>query len=668
MKKINFKENIKSNEKLCVAIAINIVFLVFCFLFFIPLHETNDDVFFEDLLSGAYSTGETSLLFINYFLSVGYHVLYNIIPIGNVYGIVNWIMVFISFCIITYMILERTKPKTGIILSVVVLFLFHSQFYLILQFTRVTFITAVAGYCLLLRCVKKDKIRVEELILAIVLIVFGALLRQNAFFAATAFAGIYGVSEMLLVDDKKKVFHNVKRIVICLVPIYVIIFAMYWYDGVRYQKEGWNDFLEYNTVRADLQDFGWPDYDKYEEEYKKLGISKDDYEWYLTNNIGDDSVLTTEKMQKIASMKEAVKNNISVTSFVMFIRSALTKNFYMLISILTYVGCWFYIEKRKYMLPITALFLLQVFLFYWYFLSGRIVERVLVPTIFCGLILILLILLGSNRISDIKCTYRMKILWLTMAALILAPEVYDTYNTLSDYHMDSREIEEVFEDKENIYVADHNVHGRSYFYYDALHRAEPGLYSNQVLAGGWLTRSPVSNTHNQMIGVDNFCEELIQNEHCFFYTEKYAELLGKYLRRHYDENTCWSVYKQYSWFTVYSYENSDCDTGVDLGKQGQIVEISGEKKKGEQVELTVQIDKSVRKENLEGKVILLRIQDAETGDVYTYRCLEDKVDESGNIKTIISNADSWIENATKNSYLLIFTDDKETFSFECFYE
>ena len=223
------------------------------------------------------------------------------------------------------MILERTKPKTGIILSVVVLFLFHSQFYLILQFTRVTFITAVAGYCLLLRCVKKDKIRVEELILAIVLIVFGALLRQNAFFAATAFAGIYGVSEMLLVDDKKKVFHNVKRIVICLVPIYVIIFAMYWYDGVRYQKEGWNDFLEYNTVRADLQDFGWPDYDKYEEEYKKLGISKDDYEWYLTNNIGDDSVLTTEKMQKIASMKEAVKNNISVASFVMFIRSALQK-------------------------------------------------------------------------------------------------------------------------------------------------------------------------------------------------------------------------------------------------------------------------------------------------------------------------------------------------------
>ena len=105
-----------------------------------------------------------------------------------------------------------------------------------------------------------------------------------------------------------------------------------------------------------------------------------------------------------------------------------------------------------------------------------------------------------------------------------------------------------------------------------------------------------------------------------------------------------------------------------MGKQGQIVEISGEKKKGEQVELTVQIDKPVRKENLENKVILLRIQDAETGDVYTYRCLEDKVDESGNIKTIISNADSWIENATKNSYLLIFTDDKESFSFECSYE
>lgn len=668
MKESIFQETIKDNKRLYLAIIINIIFFVFCFLFFMPLHETNDDVFFEDLLSGAYSTGETSLLFINYFLSVGYHVLYNIIPVGNVYGIVNWIMVFISFCIITYMILERTKFKTGIILSVAVLFLFHSQFYLILQFTRVTFITTVAGYCLLLHCVKKNDKCVGEMVLATVLIVFGALLRQNAFFAATAFAGIYGVSEMLLVDDKKIAFHNVKRIVICLAPIYVIILAMYWYDGVRYQKEGWDDFLTYNTVRADLQDFGWPDYDKYEQEYKKLGISKDDYEWYLTNNIGDDSVLTTEKMQEIVSMKEAVKNNISVTSFAMFIRSGLTKNFYMLIAILTYVGCWVYIGKRKYLLPITALFLLQIFLFYWYFLSGRIVERVLVPTIFCGFILMLLILLGSNRIRDIKCTYQTKILWLTMAALILAPEVYDTYNTLSDHHMDSGEIEEVFEDKENIYVADHNVHGRSYFYYDALHRAEPGLYSNQVLAGGWLTRSPVSNTHNQMIGVDNFCEELIQNEHCFFYTEKYAELLGKYLRRHYDENTCWSVYKQYSWFTVYSYENNDYDTGVDLGEYGQIVEISREMKKSEQVELTIQINKSVKKEKLEGKVILLRIQDAETGAVYTYRCLEDKVDESGNIKTIISNADLWVKNAAKNSYVLVFTDDKETFSIECAYK
>ena len=648
---------IKKNKNQCIAVLLNAFFLVYSFGFFLPIHETNDDVFYEDLLSGAYTVGTNTLVFVNYYLALVFRMFYKIIPCGNVYGIICWTMVFLSFVILTYLILEHTNNIVGIMVSVALLWIFHSQFYLILQFTRVTFITSLAGYCLILHCIKQRRNGYLTIILGGGLIVFGALLRQNAFFEVSAFCGIYGIADLLVGECKEDILRHIKRTIVHLLPIYVIIFSCYYLDGIKYKQYGWTDFLEYNQVRANLQDFGWPEYEEYEEEYKKLGVSYDDYRWYLTNNIGDDSVLTTDIMKEIADMKVQTSKKISLSSVLAFVRSYLVNNTYSNIIIILYVLSWLYVKNKKYLVPLTMIFLLENALFYWYFLSERVVERVLTPTLFCTMYLMILFFVSNVHFELSPRDKRRAIPVMALFMVVSNPVAYGTYNYLYAMHMDDSEIESVFNDKENLYVADHNIHGRSYFYYDAYHRAPEDLYSNQILPGGWLTRSPVSNEHNTLAGVTNFCEELINNEKCYFYTKDNGDLLGKYLRRHYDSSTAWTVYRHYTWFDLYDYSTNVKDYVIRDDIKGEYCTRSDYDRTPDKYIVQCQIKDLKKDEIKENSKIYFQVKDKNNEKIYTYRCFEDEIDEDGVITAIIPTIDKWCEGDDCEYVILIKSDN-----------
>lgn len=627
---------IKDKEWL-IALILNTVVMLFAFVFHTPVHETNDDVFFEDVLSGAYGGDRRAIVFVNWFLATFLKQLYMIFPKGNIYAIFSWILVFLAFWSITYVILKKAGKKMGLTISTVLLLVFYSQFYLILQFTRVGFLCGIAGYFLIFYNLEKEKCDIT-LGFGMVLVFLSFLVRQNAFLGASAFGFVMGIVIVLLQKDKKVL----KQKVLKCIPIFGITFGVIaatflLHEYIYSQNTEWKAYIEYNKNRADLQDFGWPSYEENKKFYKSVGISENDYKWYVTTNIADDQFLTDEVIQKVVDYKQKIHVDKKHKNLLELYQQYLKSNFVFWLSIILLLLSLGIFQKNKYWIMSVLAVLVYLATSYYYFDSGRVVPRVTMPTVFC----LLCVILYSYDYKLLKVKIEKKRYWALVAVVSLIIS-YGTgkswYSYLQSQHINPKSLLALCEDTGNVYVQDHMVHGRSYFYYDAYHRANPGDYKNQVLYGGWLARSPLYKNNNVMLGVTNVTESLIANDNFYFCTKDSGNLLGKYIQSHYDSDIGWSIYRQEDWFLIYQYTSNFSSAKKD---SKYITEFKGMKrydKAANTLCLYVDLKDTENKRYKGSGKLYLETENKITGRKHTYRVYEDKyqkIKEWGNCLKVI---------------------------------
>ena len=69
-----------------------------------------------------------------------------------------------------------------------------------------------------------------------------------------------------------------------------------------YRSAGWQEYQEFNSLRSQLLDYGFPGYDS-TEIYQELGITREAYELYRTWNFNDPDRFTSEVMEQLVQEK-----------------------------------------------------------------------------------------------------------------------------------------------------------------------------------------------------------------------------------------------------------------------------------------------------------------------------------------------------------------------------
>ena len=296
-------------KKLIVALAINAGVLLVFVLMFNPVEKT-DDFSMKAILDGAFGAGISAhLLYTNFLLGAVLKVLQGLAPVIPWFEVANYLTIFVSFTVITYIVFSFKNIKRSILLLLPILTFWGFEGYIKLTFTKTAGIALTCGLFLLFVGLKDKK--KSDVIIGSLLALVGSMFRYKIFYSIfPIMIGIIIIEIILKIveSEDKKIKNAVKIILSYLIPaavIFIFVFSVNLIGTKLFRaSEEWDHYKEYNTLKADLQDYGWPDYYEFLEQYNELGISRNDYELWVDRDYGDPDVLNNELLAEIVSLKD----------------------------------------------------------------------------------------------------------------------------------------------------------------------------------------------------------------------------------------------------------------------------------------------------------------------------------------------------------------------------
>lgn len=312
------KQDKKINEYI-PAIVLNISLMAVFFLLFEPTAKS-DDYDMMNVLYGGYN-GEYSpfMLYVNPLYGYLLVALVRFAPGLPWYFIVQYGLMLWGMVEITIVFLKKTFVPWWI-LAGLLSFVYYECF------IRITF-TKTAGLLIACGCIvlfyQIDSFKRFNLgyLKGIVLILVGNLIRDSMIMIVIeVLAGDFfifliasiqksGRGEVILHTQNCK---NTRKKLWKQMLLFIMFASSMFFctqiitnigDNLYDNDSTWKDYRAQNNIRGILFDYGIPDYGIYSEEYKKLGISYNDYKTWFTTGLRDDAeVLSSELMSDIRTI------------------------------------------------------------------------------------------------------------------------------------------------------------------------------------------------------------------------------------------------------------------------------------------------------------------------------------------------------------------------------
>lgn len=547
------------NHPFIYAFILNVLLVTIFYIFNVPYNQTNDDTGMAAIAANAYGSYSTHLVFENFIYGYILNFFYKLVPLINWYSIFELLLTIGSFTAIFGVYFKSVTKKVHRIIGILILVCLVKDFYLILQFTKVASVCAIAGYVLSFYYLKHN-CDIKYYPISILFLLMSCFLRYKCFFIATVFAGIYGLVFILIpnIKNREKIFLQLKHYFIYFPLMFILMFTFIIADNMYYQSnEEWAKYTEFNRLRANLLDYGWdepfPNYEENKEAYDALDINANDVEFYSMGCLSDEQNLTITKLNDLKELKNEItyKNFNVFQAGKSFIKSIFDAPLILLLLILfiDYIVEYRLDNNSLY----SILILLGYFAFYMYmFMLNRIVNWLLVSITLMALISLLMIYPKMKRKQNF---YHKE--WILVACCIcffVLTFNRMTYNQLKNDRYEATRLYEYMEsNNENILVADRNVFRWNYKYFSAFKHIGEDFYTHQVDLGGWLARTPFMHKIMKDNNISNIYTALYENDNVFFYTSASDQLLLQYLHDHYNENVSMSIVRQFDGVKLIKY-------------------------------------------------------------------------------------------------------------------
>ncbi len=542
----------KISTPLGFSILFNAVVLFVSIFVFHPFFEENDDAFLALLSEGAYGAHESHLIYVSTILGKIMTILSSILPMIRWHSIMQYLFLFLSFCMITYLLCERKQGKLYAVLFILSTFY---ELYVSLQYTKTAAFTVITGFVCLFTAAKSEleKGRRHTVILVVgdVLIIYGALLRNSSFYLACIPAlcmGLYEIYRYLVLKKEavKKVLELFGKI---FLPVVCFVFLLFVVDSHIYANDAqWSAFKKYNNTRMKLLDYRYDllDYQKYSESLQGLGVSSNDALLYLTWQFGDDRICTADFMNAV--LESGASKEVNIELLKAFV-SNLFEQIYslnallpgMLCLLVFLLRCMSQKEKRRYAVFLCLEGIITFVILSYFQYSGRWNHRVVYALL--TVMLLLAVFIGffnqadSNEserpvaFRDVFAVSAVLLLFLNGGLFLGNQFNYQAYlRTEPDSHAQTSYMQTR---KDTLFVLDTFTFQHAY-QYDVFHAYEEGSLDNVIAVGSWFVNSPVTKSIAERYGCTNPFDALENEQHSTILVDNYyPREKALYLREHY---------------------------------------------------------------------------------------------------------------------------------------
>lgn len=527
-------------RKISVALISNLLILGAMAAFMRPSFETNDDIVFAELGSGLRGVKDAHLVFQNYGLGMIYRLLYGVTGRLPWYTIVQYMILFAAFTVVTYVLISRLGEISGLCLFVILACGFGYEGYIHLQFTKTAGIAAAAAVFLLLYLLEQEKYSWWGIAGGILLAVIAYMYREDQFWASCGLMA--GAGLLFLFDLRKYRNKKLRRLEICVLTFGVLLLSVFGvdrWDSSKYRSAEWKEYQEFNQLRSELLDYGFPDYDSNQEIYEELGISREAYELYKSWNFNDTEKFDTEVMKKLVDLKQKRPLTIrTVTAFLRRFPSDLLR-MPMFYFFAVFAVLWRLCGKKDVFSIISVLaecLLLVVVYFYLYYQGRYMVNRVDVGLWFSACLVMLWIFSsGEVRYMNTKVSVLLCMICVVLGQFMMYKDWRLATSSIPEARVSQRAVlETIGTDKEHTYLAKSGMLSEIVCY-GPFDRMPENLLDNVYWFGGWECRTPGYTRAMEVRGIINPYRDVVNNENVYLVDDN-IDLTLKYIRQYYAEN------------------------------------------------------------------------------------------------------------------------------------
>ena len=527
-------------RKISVALISNLLILGAMAAVMRPSFETNDDIVFAELGSGLRGVKDAHLVFQNYGLGMIYRLLYGVTGRLPWYTIVQYMILFAAFTVVTYVLISRLGEISGLCLFVILACGFGYEGYIHLQFTKTAGIAAAAAVFLLLYLLEQEKYSWWGIAGGILLAVIAYMYREDQFWASCGLMA--GAGLLFLFDLRKYRNKKLRRLGICVLTFGVLLLSVFGvdrWDSSKYRSAEWKEYQEFNQLRSELLDYGFPDYDSNQEIYEELGISREAYELYKSWNFNDTEKFDTEVMKKLVDLKQKRSLTIrTVTAFIRRFPSDLLR-MPMFYFFAVFALFWILCGKKDVCSVISVLaecLLLVAVYFYLYYQGRYMVNRVDVGLWFSACLVMLWIFSsGEVRYMNTKVSVLLCMICVVLGQFMMYKDWRLATSSIPEARVSQRAVlETIGTDKEHTYLAKSGMLSEIVCY-GPFDRMPENLLDNVYWFGGWECRTPGYTRAMEAHGIKNPYRDVVNNENIYLVDDN-IDLTLKYIRQYYAEN------------------------------------------------------------------------------------------------------------------------------------
>ena len=527
-------------RKISVALISNLLILGAMAAFMRPSFETNDDIVFAELGSGLRGVKDAHLVFQNYGLGMIYRFLYGVTGRLPWYTIVQYMILFVAFTVVTYVLISRLGEISGLCLFVILVCGFGYEGYIHLQFTKTAGIAAAAAVFLLLHLLEQEKYSWWGIAGGILLAVIAYMYREDQFWASCDLMA--GAGLLFLFDLRKYRNKKLRRLGICVLTFGVLLLSVFGvdrWDSSKYRSAEWKEYQEFNQLRSELLDYGFPDYDSNQEIYEELGISREAYELYKSWNFNDTEKFDTEVMKKLVDLKQKRPLTIrTVTAFLRRFPSDLLR-MPMFYFFAVFAVLWLLCGKKDVFSVISVLaecLLLVAVYFYLHYQGRYMVNRVDVGLWFSVCLVMLWIFSsGEVRYMNTKVSVLLCMICVVLGQFMMYKDWRLATSSIPEARVSQRAVlETIGTDKEHVYLAKSGMLSEIVCY-GPFDRMPENLLDNVYWFGGWECRTPGYTRAMEAHGIINPYRDVVNNETIYLVDDN-IDLTLKYIRQYYAEN------------------------------------------------------------------------------------------------------------------------------------
>ena len=549
--------------------------IVFLFLFHARF-ETNDDTTLAQIVHGSFSTygGYNShLVFINILWGRFIKLLLTVLPRVPWYALAQIVIVGLSFWAITWMMLRSLGVFFGGFSTALLWLLFGYQYFTCIQFSKTAGIAVTTGLLMVFLCFT-EKRHWSQYVIGGAFVLLGSFYRFRVFEMLLVIwfgVGVY----YLLLTLKERDKGRIKKLVGVFAAIIILCFACEAVDGLLYARvPAWKEYVEYNNLRAELMDYGFPDYNENQALYESLGISSEDLDQYKMWEFGDPDRFTIDIMKQLVALRKLPEvNSTYIVQAFKELAKGLTQYSYAAGLWIAVLFCLLSYRKKdsgEYLLFLYECLAFTGIQFFLFFQGRFLVNRIDVSLFLSAMVVLLFFSRGSDELIN-----RRK-LSLGIAGAVLCVSL-PTY--VSNYLDDKAQLQEksntelvelITEDKSHLYLSSSVSDGVPDMYYSIWRAPKPAEYSNIYYLGGWRTHSPLVDDVGVYYGIDNPFRDSVDNPYTLYVSnsEWYMAQRLAYIQRHYAPNASMVCVKNtqdgYSIYRVITEDKSlDVSEAVD---------------------------------------------------------------------------------------------------------